>query len=177
MKSLLALIALTCATVSAQSSAQASAGIINKDKVARATALENIQLDRKLAPIGEAIGGSIEVDVPHKTAYLRIDLGIVCPAGQMCPQMMPAPFKIELPIVSVKVDACGTKIIVAKHDDRPVDGALQLLTVEDNTQNHCPHMVAMPATSVVFQTEAFGRGGDVKTTTTATGPEMMPFAL
>jgi hypothetical protein len=179
VKTFLALIAMSLVTTTFAGAAQAKPVIVNKDKVARAAALERIQLDENLAPIGKAVGGSIELDVPNKTATLRIELAVECKAGEMCPHIVPAPIEVTLPIVSVKVDGCGTKMIIAKQDERPLDGALHLLTIEDNTTNICPHFVMMSPTVVVYQTEIFDRrsGKAVKTMTTAYGPEMSPLAL
>jgi hypothetical protein len=56
-----------------------------------------------------------------------------CPEGRLCALAMLPPLSVELPITSVSVDTCGIKHVVASKDMRPVDGALEKLTVSDAT--------------------------------------------
>jgi hypothetical protein len=68
----------------------------------------------------------------------------------MCPQFIMNLGTISLPLVARNGDSCGSVIYTAKVDRRPVDGALQQITVTDNTRNRCPHVVAQNPTDIVL---------------------------
>lgn len=78
-----------------------------------------------------------------------------CPPNTSCIQALQEIASKEVPLDVVTSDHCGSKIYRGRVDQRPVDGALTVLTVTDNTANHCPHMVALPATELVYETEVY----------------------
>ena len=83
----------------------------------------------------------------------------------MHPMMAIAPRIVTLPIVSIKKDQCKIPHIIAKKDQRPVDGIFQQLEVVDNTKSKCMYALSAPGASfrmpaptvVVYTTEGFDR--------------------
>jgi hypothetical protein len=71
---------------------------------------------------------------------------------------MAKPMFVELPITSVHKDAnCGFRVIEAARDERPVDGALEIIRIEDHRQDHCKYLVAVPCTEVSYETRYYSR--------------------
>ncbi len=136
--------------------------------------LVRFQLDEQL-PYGHNVtGAAIEVNYAQKTATLSLYRTVKCLPGQACPRIMFAPIKIELPILDVTKDECGTKIIRALLDRRPVDGARQTLAIRDNTANRCPSFVARNATEVLYKTDTMSRRGAISTRSTFEGEALRP---
>lgn len=95
-------------------------------------------VESKLAPSHQLTGeGSIKLDYQNQTARLYVDRN-VCPPGMYCTMEMRPPMIITLPIVSVEVGNCNIKTVIAREDQRPVDGMLKQLTVVDFSENTCP---------------------------------------
>ncbi len=109
-------------------------------------------------------GGSVQVKQLRREIVLTIQYAPECPAGLVCTLAL-ANHEITLPLVGQKYDSCGNTTYIAKRDLRPVDGALELLSVTDHTDNKCPTFVALPETGVTFQTSVYDRinGGEVST--------------
>lgn len=81
--------------------------------------------------------GSIEVNYAKKTAELVLYRKSMCRPDMICIALVPPPMIIQLPIISVNKDGCGSKVIIAKKDMRPVDGALNELEIMDNSHRIC----------------------------------------
>ena len=110
-------------------------------------------------------GGTVVLNLSSKTLDLTLFTAMPrCLPPRMCPMYMPAPIMISLPIVSVRTDDCGTVIVKAREDRRPVDGGLQTLVLRENGMNHCPSFVARPGTEVVYKTESAGMSGYIEKT-------------
>lgn len=90
--------------------------------------------------------GHIVFDSTNNTLNLTILFaGHRCPPGSFCPAYLPAPLFVNLPIVKVKTNTCGAKVLVAEEDKLPVDGAYKKLTITDNSTNHCNYVLPIPA--------------------------------
>jgi hypothetical protein len=104
---------------------------------------------------------TVTVDLNQDKVTLQIEQTNNCPPNAMCILSMPVPVIVELPIVQVSYDRCGVRTIVAKKDSRPVDGALEVITVKDVSYNVC-NVNFSPSAS--YRTEYFNRmgGKDIK---------------
>ncbi|MBI3554758.1 MAG: hypothetical protein HY074_00680 [Deltaproteobacteria bacterium] len=136
--------------------------------------LVRFELDEQLPYKHLVRGAEIEVNYARKTTTLSIFRAPKCLPGQMCSRIAYPVIRIELPILDVTKDECGTKIIRALEDRRMWDGARQTLAIRDNTANHCPSFVARPATEVLYKTDSAGRGGVVSTRSTFEGEALRP---
>lgn len=94
--------------------------------------------------------GDATVSVNYKNSTVKLfieERHVPCAPNMLCAAVMPSPVEIELPIVSLDVDSCGVKHVVAKRDLRPVDGALQVITVVDPTlESLCTFPIQASAT-------------------------------
>lgn len=79
----------------------------------------------------------LKLDYNQRLVSLKIERRFHCPEGRVCAMVMPPPLIVELPIVSVTKDSCGIRTVTAKKDYRPVDGALELITIIDPSQMTC----------------------------------------
>ena len=68
---------------------------------------------------------------------LNIQVAFRCPEGRICAQVMPVPVSVELPIVSVKTDSCGVRVVEAQLDNRSADGELQNIEIVDPSHITC----------------------------------------
>lgn len=117
---------------------QAQAAGLNDVTQGARYAISNIQTGQvnQLLP-GNRVSGRLTLDAATRTLDVYFVSGFFCPPGSMCPMMMPAPVQATLPVSSVQIDRCGTIIITAKEDKRPVDGALKMITVRDYSRTTC----------------------------------------
>lgn len=97
--------------------------------------------------------GTVDVDFRKGVVRLTVYAKSPCPPNRICAMMMPAPYIVELPIVSVKRNGCGELVTTAKRDKRPVDGSLQQLTVVDHSQLICRYL-PRAATIVEYITDS-----------------------
>ena len=101
--------------------------------------------------------GSVTVDFDKSLVTLNVvEIHQPCPKGMMCTMDIRAPLHVELPVVSVKADSCGVKTIVARQDMRPVDGALEQITVTDPSHMTCQTLVAV-VPQATYTTQYFDR--------------------
>lgn len=119
------------------------------------------------AHIVRAGEGTLTVDYTAAVVRLEIVRSMFCPANKMCAQVMPMPLSVELPIKSMQTDSCGIHHVVAAVDQRPVDGDLQQLSVDDPTDITCQTFVAV-IPQAQFLTSFYDRinGGVVKNVST-----------
>lgn len=96
-------------------------------------------------------GGNIAIDFFDKQITLSLQPAWHCPAGAMCAMVMPAAVEYTLPVVETKIGSCQERIYIARHDARPVDGALTQITVVDNSTNFCEYFAAIPTTEVTLE--------------------------
>lgn len=150
MKNALISLALFVASVGA------NATVINPDTFTQVAIMRTIQMDKMYSKfVDQAV---VTVNVPAKKATLflgssRADQGTT----------------IELPIVTVTQNRCGARIYIARRNMMPVDGALQELTITDNTTSHCMHAQPMAArwigpTQVTYKEQFYSRMGPAMTT-------------
>jgi hypothetical protein len=109
-------------------------------------------------------GGKVQVHQLEKNISLTLNFAADCPAGMVCPMVL-SQHVIKLAITRDATDNCGNRTFTASKDLRPVDGALEVLTVSDFTKNICPTFAPLPATGVTFETSVYNRinGGLVTT--------------
>lgn len=109
-------------------------------------------------------GGKVEVKQLRKEIVLTLNVAPDCQAGMVCPAVLNE-HVITLPLVGQKYDGCGNTTYIAKRDMRPVDGALELLSVTDHTDNKCPTFAPLPETGITYETSVYDRinGGEVST--------------
>jgi hypothetical protein len=93
------------------------------------------------------------VNVSRSKITLNLPRAYHCPPGRMCAMVMPAPLNIDLPLVSAEQGSCGERIYVAQRDSRPVDGALQTITVTDHSRSTC-ELVLNANTTVAYDVES-----------------------
>ena len=136
--------------------------------------LTRFNLDEHLPYKDSVVGASIEINYPQHRATLKLLRKFSCPSGLICAQVMPQPIVIALPIQEMTKDDCGSRMFEAAQDLRRVDGALQTISIRDNTANHCPSFVARPATEVIYKTDYIGRGGPLHTRSTFEGEALRP---
>lgn len=88
----------------------------------------------------------------HAAVTLNYDNGTVkmvverlapCSAAGFCAPVMLSPLIVELKIASIETDSCGIHRVIAKEDMRPVDGALEQITVIDPSELTCQTFVAV----------------------------------
>ena len=96
---------------------------------------------------------NVAVDFGAQQITLTLQARFHCPPGMMCAQVMPAPIEIHLPLVDVRTGSCGQRIYTAKVDHRPVDGAMKMIRVVDNTSFICKSLIAVSPTVVTYSTE------------------------
>ncbi len=161
---------LSLFTLASSAFAQADVQSLSPRRHVEFAELLEINLDEQLADGAPSLisGGTIKLDYRAKMAELTVFRSFHCPRDLYCIQMMPSPIIVKLPIKSIRFDACGTRVIDARLDRRPVDGALQTLRIKDHTSNTCPHLIALPDTSIAYKTKSSGRGGYVETNSTFT---------
>ena len=99
--------------------------------------------------------GSVEVNHFTQTVSLSLYEMSVCPAGLACTQEVQGVFA-NLPIVERKTGACNILTITAKRDDRPADGILELITIEDYSNTTCRFYVPYTA-SATYVTSFYNR--------------------
>ncbi|MBI3542173.1 MAG: hypothetical protein HY075_02720 [Deltaproteobacteria bacterium] len=138
--------------------------------------LTHVDLDEQLPYKNQVESASITLDYAKGTATLVMPRRFYCPPRAMCAQMMPMPIVVSLPIVERLTDACGSRIVHAKLDRRPVDGTLQSLSVRDNRSNRCPTFAALEATEVVYKTQGYHRveRREIETRSTFSGDALRP---
>lgn len=118
--------------------------------------LIDIQLDPNLYYPNTPAGGHIIVDEIGGKISLTVFGKYHCPKGLYCTAVMPAPLRVELPLVSIEQNECGDIVYTAQRDSRPADGSLQVLTVTDNTEFSCPTFAILPATQIYYETVSAG---------------------
>lgn len=100
--------------------------------------------------------GTLTLDLNESKVTLTVLQHNNCPINAMCILSMPMPLIVELPIVKIEQDSCGTQIITALHDSRPVDGALEIITVTDYSSTFCEMFLPYIA-KATYKTKYFNR--------------------
>lgn len=85
---------------------------------------------------GDLSGGTAQVDYAANTVSLKLAGKSNCPKGMRCSQQLRV-LSVDLPIVSRKTDKCGIVTLTASEDQRPADGMLQQVTIEDYSNTTC----------------------------------------
>lgn len=101
-------------------------------------------------------GGNVRIYNIEKVVKLTLNKRFSCPGGRICPQVMPQPEVIELPIIKDTFDICGVRTIVAEKNYMPVDGGLLQLTVRSYDNTVCVYKKA-PTNSVIYKTAFYRR--------------------
>jgi hypothetical protein len=83
------------------------------------------------------ISGKVVINYDDGTVSLNASGAPKCKPNELCSNMVDE-LIVELPIVDIKKDSCGVTVVTASKDQRPVDGQLQTLTVEDASKMTCP---------------------------------------
>ena len=132
--------------------------------------LTRFKLDPQLPGRDQIRRAAIELDYSTGTATLSlVRLTNPCPPQARC---LVGPIykeqKIELPIVSNAKDECGSLVITARRDLRPVDGALLQLDIRDNRSNRCNDQNALSGTQVLYRAKGYDRRQGLETSTRST---------
>ncbi len=111
----------------------------------------------KVSPkhVANFIGGSAEINYAANTVTLKLETAPSCPQGMMCAQMIQLK-TVELPIVDITSDNECSLTVIAKHDMRPADGALEQIKIEDFTKSACKFFVK-PISKVQYLTSYINR--------------------
>ena len=128
----------------------------------RTAVLDNMNLDKDWSLTEYVVGASVSMNYVESTLTLTFKVSN-CPKGAMC--IVPTEIRdveYSAPIVNTSTDSCGSLIVLAKEDDRPVDGILTEIELKDNSAMTCD--IVVPATVVNFKTQFYDRigGGEVK---------------
>jgi hypothetical protein len=105
------------------------------------------------------VSGTVEVNYAEKTVTMHAAgiHGADCKPGMICPQyLIIKNLNVTLPIVSIETNSCGILVVTAAKDERPVDGALQTLTVEDASHITCQTFVKY-VEKATYMTSFFNR--------------------
>jgi hypothetical protein len=86
----------------------------------------------QLRGMGEIGAGTVAINEGTNELRLTLVRHIACPAGQICPQMMPAPSTLTLPIKTILHNACGGISIVAERELEVVGGGQTRVEVQDS---------------------------------------------
>jgi len=171
MKALFVLIALSAVTASAHASQLPGAPVPSPTRIILDSEITRSYLDPQ-QNLGRVTGGSIQVDRRERQLRLVLQRAFYCPPRALCAMVMPAPYIVELQIVSQSTDRCGSVHYEAQVDRRPMDGDLQRLQVVDNTRNRCPHFVALAPVQATYTTITAGFGfPSVEATSTFDGEQ------
>ncbi|MEQ1876592.1 MAG: hypothetical protein ABL958_08095 [Bdellovibrionia bacterium] len=136
----------------------ANATSLHPDTFAQVANMKIIKMDRNFG--AEIVRAQVYVNHVTKIARLTLKQKSICSArpGQMNCLAIAPDLVVELPIVSVRKDGCGSSIIVARRNAMPVDGALEQLTISDHRTMTCKTFVALPgATEVELKTQFYNR--------------------
>lgn len=109
--------------------------------------LERFRMDPGLGAEFERIeSGRVELDLEKGMVrvWLRRSAG-----GTRC---LPKPIFIQLPIESVKQDACGVPNYVARTSASVEGGRVEMLVVKDNTKSQCVAILPLAQTEVRYET-------------------------
>lgn len=133
--------------------------------------LTRLRLDPQLG-IEEATGGSLEVDYLEHTAKLVLAHNL-CPQGARCIMGPTIDLEITLPIVSMGTDSCGSFVITAERDERPVDGKLARLVISNHSTRHCedslPGLVTATLTTSGYYRSGHATNGTASSFVSAQG--------
>ncbi|MGE0614541.1 MAG: hypothetical protein AB7P04_02785 [Bacteriovoracia bacterium] len=113
--------------------------------------LRLFQLDPELN-LGLVNHGAVTVNYSNREVTLTLTQTPKCEPGAVCPLGFAVKLSQKLELVEVETGACGEKIVTARMDKRPVDGLLKEITVTDNRDNRCRHLV--PPVEVRYETES-----------------------
>ena len=98
----------------------------------------------------EVIGADVTVETMRNRITLNIQRTIHCPEGMACIALAPAPIVVELPIVYIETNTCGSTKYWAIQDKTFADGLRETIVVEDESTNICPAFHFLPATRVRY---------------------------
>lgn len=83
----------------------------------------------------QPVDGFVAVDFTNGTVTLSLDI-TTCNRTTPCPPSRTIS-SVTLPLVSSRLDGCGSHVYIARKDARPVDGVLREITVTDHTGRIC----------------------------------------
>ena len=164
MKTKMTYLMLAAISLVGISSSSAEARMTRAPHQVAVAQLEVVEIDRDHGGLQNVVSGDISINLSTGRVKLFLVRKNNCPEGRLCMAMMPAPFMLDLPLVKTETNECNVTIYTALKDQRPVDGALQEITVIDNSRNSCPtlhHLLALPATEVEYHSVSAGFGGPV----------------
>ena len=93
--------------------------------------------------VQNATRANLVLNYDKSEVSLNIEVAFHCPGGNICAQVMPVPVQVELPIISIKTDGCGIRIVTAQLDRRASDGDLQQIKISDPSQMTCRTFLAV----------------------------------
>ena len=133
MKKLFFLVTFFLSTFSFASSRLSAAQGIVEYKVTKAT--------YSSVHVKNASRAQLILNFDKSVVEFNIQIAFRCPDDRICAQIMPLPVQIELPIISVKTDRCGVRIVEAQLDNQDADGELQKIEIVDPSQSSCESLL------------------------------------
>ncbi len=132
--------------------------------------LKIVSLDSKLGY--DADRANVELDQGKQQITLTLSQDWSCPPGMFCATVMP-PVRVFTAPVTQTLNDCGSTVYVAEVDQRPVDGALTRITLQDNRSRMCRDL--REPTEVSLETAIWDRrlGREVKTFYEFTGKDLI----
>jgi hypothetical protein len=153
MGKLLSLISIAALFSTIGFTAQASQLEVNKTYI---SSLNNFQMDGSSTMLKNVRAGYLQMLLTDKgtpTMALTMYRPFFCPPGKMCAMVMPLPLTVQVPVLDIQTNQCGITTYSGLADMPDHSGAVQKLTVTDNTSNTCPTLVALPETEVTYEVD------------------------
>jgi hypothetical protein len=121
---------------------------------------------------------SVRVDYAANEVTLTVTESFSCASGAVCATVMPPVHVYKAPIINRSL-SCGSTIVVARLDQRPVDGSLTEITVEDHRGRMCRdlHRGTTEVSLVTAHYERRRGGGETRTESTFAGDELAAIAM
>ena len=117
--------------------------------------LHRVSLDPRLVQDAAQApeSGKVTIDLTTSEVTLSLDSPGSCRGTALCLARSQSAIGLRLPIVSVDLDECGAKRILASNE-------VQSLLVIDNTVATCPRITILPPTSVSLKSRESAENGD-----------------
>lgn len=125
------------------------------EKGAHWAQLDTFKIDENMDFAGANVG-SVYVDYDKKQVVVRLSRVTPCKSDMMCPMGFPS-YQISLPIVSIETTTCNVRLITALVDQMPVDGAREVLLLEDHRSDNCMYFMPVPSLEISHEYAFYDR--------------------
>lgn len=115
--------------------------------------------------LAEVNHGQLTIDQEQNVIRARFTKPRPCPPNAVCAtnQVLVATVEVPLAEGQPRELECGVKSYTGQVDRRPVDGALQRITILDNSGLSCLSMAPVPPTEIIYETDS-PRSGSFRST-------------